>query len=198
VNSELIHHPLYNTLDNFFKRYLNIIETQSHALPVIEYHADWPSPCHSGEPFMAEEMTYCIHWKPVQRAKNNDLSGLEEALEIQLHPDIKIFYTHYWSEQMAVNFFAENELGGNLSLMFACNEDDMDRLIKNQLGHALDKIRNKQSLTFFIACTDSDYIISIENDTGHVVLERPGYPIEKILSNSLIEFINQLDYGSLA
>ncbi|MCU7835139.1 MAG: SecY-interacting protein Syd [gamma proteobacterium symbiont of Taylorina sp.] len=202
MNYELSKHPLHNSLDNFFKRYLNMIERQSAALPITEYHADWPSPCHCGEPFMTEEMNYCIHWKPIkreeQRGVSNDLSRLEKALEIQLYPDIKVFFSDYWCEQMEVTFLAENELGGNLTLMFVCNEDDMERLIKNQLGHALNKIRNKQSLTFFIACTDSDYIISIENNSGHVVLERPGYPIEKVLSNSLKEFIDKLDYGSLA
>ena len=73
----------------------------------------------------------------------------------------------------------------------------MQRLIENQLGHVLNKIRNKQELTFFIACTDSDYIISIANESGQVVLERPGYGVEKVLAMSLTDFLDELEYGKL-
>lgn len=184
-----------NSLDNFFKRSLNIIETQTGSLPIIEYNDNWISPCHEGKAFLSEGMQHIIHWQPKKRAANNDLSGLEEALETKLHPDIQVFYTRYWSEQMEATFLSVDnpEEKGSLTLMFVCNDDDMERLIKNQIGHSLNKIRNKQSLTLFIACTDSDYIISIENDSGHVVLERPGYPIEKILADNLKDFLDQLD-----
>lgn len=187
--------PLINSLDNFFKRALNIIKTQTGELPLIEYHEDWASPCHVGKAFLSEAMRHVIYWQPQQREDNNDLSGLEDALEIKLHADIKTFFKLYWSEQMDVTFLPvkNTEEKGNLTLMFVCNEEDMERLIKNQIGHCLNKIRNKQNLTFFIGCTDSDYIISMENDSGQVVLERPGYPMEKILAGSLKEFIDQLD-----
>ena len=182
-----------NSLDNFFKRYLNTIAARTGQLPVTEHDPDWPSPCQQGELFMSEQMLASIYWKPIQRTVNNDLSGLEQALEITLNPDIKIYFTRYWSEQIDAIFQQ-----GNLTLMFIWNEKDMERLIKNQIGHALNKIRNKQALTFFIACTDSDYIVSVENDSGNVVLERPGYAAEKILTSNLNEFIDQLEYGRLS
>lgn len=190
-----VSNDLINSLDNFFKRSLNIIETQTGTLPVIEYHTDWGSPCHEGEAFLSEEMQHCIYWKPVKRQSNTDLAGLEDALETEIHADIKTFFTLYWSEQMEVTFLPKEneEENGYLTLMFVCNDEDMDRLIKNQIGHCLNKIRNKQNMTLFIACTDSDYIISIDNNSGHVLLERPGYPIEKILAENLKAFIDQLD-----
>ncbi len=120
MSPETNSHPLYNSLDNFFKRYLNIIEAQTNSLPVTEYDSDWPSICQQGEPFLSEEMMHSIYWIPIIRNHNNDLSGLERALEIELHPDIKIFFTHYWSEQIDAIF-----QNGNLSLMFVWNEDDM-------------------------------------------------------------------------
>ena len=186
---------LDNSLDNFFKRSFNVIESSTGDLPIIEYDADWASPCHKGKPFLSDAMIHSIHWQAQKRAENNDLSGLESALELSIHPDIKTFYTRYWSEQMEVMFVPiENpETKGNLTLMFVCNEADMERLIKNQIGHCLNKIRNKQTLTLFIACTDSDYIISIDNNSAQVVLERPGYAIEKILAPNLKTFIDQLD-----
>ena len=181
-----------NCLDNFFKRFINTLFSETGQLPITTHEADWSSLCHQGKPFLSEQMIDSIHWQPVIREDNYDLSGLEAALEITLHQDIKLFFSHYWSEQIDTIFQQ-----GNLTLLFVCNEDDMKRLIENQIGHAFTKIRNKQSLTFFIACTDSDYIISVENDSGQVVLERPGYPAEKILSPNLTEFINELEYGQL-
>ncbi|WP_281400949.1 SecY-interacting protein Syd [sulfur-oxidizing endosymbiont of Gigantopelta aegis] len=118
------------------------------------------------------------------------MGGLEKALDTEIRPEIKLFFSHYWSDQIDTIFQQ-----GNLTLLFVWNSADMDRLIENQIGHALGKLRNKQTLTFFIACTDSDYMISVENDSGQVVLERPGYPVEKVLASDLNQFINELDYG---
>jgi len=195
TNTELITdvHKLNNSLDNFFKRFVNTVAAETGKLPVTEHHPDWPSACQQGELFLSEQMQSCIHWQPLLRAENDDLSGLEKALEIPLHTDLKSFFTRYWSDQIDVIFQQ-----GNLKLMFIWNDTDMERLIKNQLGHALNKLRNKQSLTFFIACTDSDYIISLENDSGRIVLERPGYAIEKVLAENLNQFINELEYGRLS
>lgn len=190
--SNSLSHSFNTTLDNFFKRYLNTIEAETGQLPITEHDSSWTSSCQQGEMFLSEQMVASIHWQPVLRDENTDLAGIEEALETPLHPDIHSFFTRYWSEHIDCIFQQ-----GNLSLIFVWNEQDMQRLIENQLGHALTKIRNRQTLTFFIACTDSDYIISIENDTGAVVLERPGYPIEKTLANNLSEFIDDLEYGRL-
>jgi len=182
-----------NCLDNFFKRFINTINADTGELPITRHESDWPSPCQQGKAFLSEEMLDSIHWQPIKREQNNDLSGLEKALDIELRQDIQSFFSRYWSEQIETIFQQ-----GNLTLLFVCNKADMDRLIENQIGHALSKLRNKQTLTFFIACTDSDYIISVENDSGQVVLERPGYPVEKILAPDLTHFINELEYGKLS
>ncbi len=182
-----------NTLDNFFKRYINTVQAETGELPVTDNEADWPSVCQQGQPFLSETMQDSIHWRPVQRDNAQALSGLEKALETEIRPEIHSFFSRYWSEQIDCIFQQ-----GNLTLLFVWNEADMERLIENQIGHALGKIRNKQTLTFFIACTDSDYIISVENASGQVVLERPGYPMEKILSADLTQFIDELEYGRLS
>lgn len=182
-----------NSLDNFFKRFINTANAETGHLPTTMHNPDWPSPCHQGNSFLCEEMIDSIYWQPVQRDKNTDLAGLEHALDIELRQEIQSFFSCYWSEQIEAIFQQ-----GNLTLLFVCNEADMKRLVENQIGHALSKLRNKQTLTFFIACTDSDYIISVENESGQVVLERPGYPIEKVLAANLTEFINELEYGRLS
>ncbi|MCU7800009.1 MAG: SecY-interacting protein [gamma proteobacterium symbiont of Lucinoma myriamae] len=182
-----------NCLDNFLKRFINTINADTDHLPVSKHEPDWPSPCQQGDAFLSEEMVDSIYWQPVLREKNNDLIGLEKALDTKLHTDIVLFFTRYWSDQIDAIFQQ-----GNLTLLFVWNKADMDRLIENQIGHALNKLHNKQTLTFFIACTDSDYIISVENESGKVVLERPGYAIEKELSPGLLQFINELEYGQLS
>jgi len=186
-------HPFENCLDNFFKRFINTINNETGHLPVTTNEPDWPSSCQQGHSFLTDTMIDSIHWQPILREDNTDLAGLEKALEISLRPELKIFFSRYWSEQIDSNFQQ-----GNLSLLFIWNKADMDRLIENQIGHALNKSRNKQSLTFFIACTDSDYIISLEHDSGHIVLERPGYAAEKVLADNLSDFINELEYGQLS
>jgi len=160
---------LDNTLDNFFKRYINSIYSDTGQLPKTLLEPQWPSVCQQGEAFIDTTKQQSIYWQPVQRTENTGLCGLETALDITLHPSIHSFYCRYWSEQIDTIFQQ-----GNLTLLFIWNEKDMQRLIENQLGHALNKQRNKQTLTFFIACTDSDYMISIDNNSGHIVLERPG------------------------
>ena len=182
-----------NHLDNFFKRFLNTIHNDTAHLPITKHEPDWPSLCQEGHSFLSEAMVDSIYWKPILREQNNDFSGLEKALDIELRPEFKDFFCRYWSEQIDAIFQQ-----GNLTLLFVWNKADMDRLIENQIGHALNNLRNKKSLTFFIACTDSDYIISLEHDTGNIVLERAGYTIEKVLSDNLVTFIDELDYGQLS
>jgi SecY interacting protein Syd len=179
-------------LDNFFKRFIHTVYTDTAQLPIIPFESDWPSLCHQGDSF-SQHSLQMIQWQPIQRESNQDFSGLEKALEITLRPEVALFFNHYWSEQ--INAIFEQ---GNLTLLFVCNANDMNRLIENQLGHALNKLRNKQPLTFFIACTQSDYIISVEHDSGNVILERLGYPIEKILADDLNQFMNALEYGQLS
>jgi SecY interacting protein Syd len=184
---------LENCLDNFFKRFVNETYARTSRQPVTLYEPDWPSRCQQGEIFLSEQMESSIYWLPQLRDDNNDLSGIEAALETPVHPDLKVFFTRYWSEQLETHF--DN---GNLTLMFLWNAEDVNRLIKNQLGHALNKLRNRQPLTFFIACTDSEYIISLENDTGKILVERPGYPPDKVLADNLYDFIEALEYGHLS
>jgi SecY interacting protein Syd len=186
-------------MNNFFKKFINLTESHTGSLPYIEYHSQWHSLCLQGESFKnASSNKNMKHWLPVQRELNkisleNDLAGIEKALGIKLHSDIKTFFTCFWSDHIDAIY-----QHGNLTLLFVWNDEDMQNLIKNQLGHAMDKIRNRQELSFFIACTESDFIISIENSTGHIVLERPGSKAEKILALSVGDFFDQLEPGKLS
>ena len=81
-----------------------------------------------------------------------------------------------------------------MSLIQLWNKNDFERLIENLLGHAIEKKRSKHQLTIFFANTerDSELFLSIENSTGHVLLEEPGKaPLRKVEKN-LATFLNRL------
>jgi SecY interacting protein Syd len=60
------------------------------------------------------------------------------------------------------------------------------------------KQKLKQAETIFFAVTDEeDMIISLDNISGEVWVERVGCKPHKKLSNSLVEFISQLTPKSL-
>ena len=113
---------------------------------------------------------------------------MEDGLEITLHPDIKVFYTEFWSESL----FAKSN-GENYELLQVWNEQDFAILQENLIGHVLMKRRLKQAETLFIGLTDEDdIIVSVDNASGQVVLEQVGQEPHKILANSLPDFISAL------
>ena len=82
---------------------------------------------------------------------------------------------------------------GGVTLIQIWNDRDFDRLVENTLGHAMAKQRIKAPLTLFIASTDEgELMLSVENDTGRVVLEEPGSLPIRDVSASLAEFLDRL------
>jgi len=129
-----------------------------------------------------------ILWRPVERDPPADFSGLEQALDVQVHADLKAWYGSFWCDTFEVR--AQE---GRVALLQVWNQQDFDRLVANLIGHALAKRRSKDALTLFFACTDQDeYFLSLENRSGVVLLERPGAPPEKQVADSLTEFLHRL------
>lgn len=172
-------------LERLIGRYLESCRRSGASLPVQEYDPRWPSACQVGEP----DASGMIRWKPQPRDRVADFSGLERALDVAIHADIKAFYGSYWGSPMEL----EAQEGG-VTLIQIWNEEDFERLIENILGHALAKQRIGAALTIFIACTDEgELMLSVENDTGHVVLEEPGRPPIRQVAASLAELLERLD-----
>lgn len=148
------------------------------------YEADWRSRCEVGEPFELDTQKV-IEWKPVERERNGDLSGLAD----ELHPDLREYYETFWSG----GFEAECP-DGPVSLLQVWNPEDLRRLKENLVGHLMAKKSIHLPLTGFFACTtpDSDYILSVATDSGDVVLEKPGYRSERTVASNLAEFIAEL------
>jgi SecY interacting protein Syd len=175
--------PLAESLWIFAQDFVDLHEKSNAGLPIIEKDDDWISACQQDD---YDE--HNVYWRPVKSDTVLSFDNIENALEISLHQDIKTYFSTFFSE--SINAISED---GELSLLFAWNHDDFDRLQENIIGHILMKKRLKQDNTIFFAVTDEDdMILSINNETGEVWVERVGCKAHKKLADSLNDFIGQL------
>ena len=81
-----------------------------------------------------------------------------------------------------------------MSLLFLWNPADTDRLNENLIGHAMAKQRAKAPMSIFFACTepDSELFLSVDNDSGSVLLEKPGYKPIREVAPDLASFLATL------
>jgi SecY interacting protein Syd len=172
--------PIYHALNRIHQQFFSL--SLDHD-PKVPYDKDWLSPCLKD--FIPDVDQKMISWRPVKWGDKSVFESLESALELRFHSDILSFYTSYWSE----GFWGHYQ-GYEMSLIQVWNEDDLDMLKQNLLGHAFATRKNKVSFTLFIGCTDDDVVVSLDNATGKVGLERPGAPQHKILSDSLETFLS--------
>ncbi|MEY8212969.1 MAG: SecY-interacting protein [Colwellia sp.] len=188
---------LAQTLLNFSKDYSQQHIEQLGHLPIMEHDEQWLSPCELGPHDISHH-----YWQPVamdseQLTENKEkalsFTNVESALNIELHQDIKTYFTTIFSGD--IEALCKD---GELSLLFAWNKEDFERLQENLIGHILMKQKLKQAETVFFAVTDEeDMIISIDNSSGEVWVERVGCKPHKKLSDSLVDFISQLTVKSL-
>lgn len=160
------------------------------------FDPDWRSPCELGEPIDTEQGRL-IAWRPVARHPATieaDFAPLERALDISVHPDIKAYYGAYWSAGLEAE-----AIDGHVSLLFLWNQEDVARLNENLLGHAFAhgaraNRRSRRAPSLFFACTEpeSDLFLSVDNDTGVVLLERPGEKPLREVAGSLAAFLDTL------
>lgn len=153
------------------------------------FDPDWRSPCELGEPYLDAQGSRRVAWQPLRRSGADDFSGLERALELNIHPDIKSYYQRYWSGGLEAE-----AADGHVSLLLLWNPADGERLVENLIGHALAKRRARQPFSVFFACTepDSDLFLTIENDTGRVLLEAPGRKPLRMVADCLGAFLETL------
>jgi len=172
-------------LERLLRRYVDNHERITGSLPTQEFDPAWVSHCQIGAPTAGG----IICWKPRERDITADFTGLERALDTEVHPDIKTFYGSYWSGVLELE-----AVEGGVTLIQIWNDDDFDRLIENILGHAMAKQRIKAPLTVFVACTDEgEHILSVDNKTGQVVLEEPGSAPIRAVAPTLAEFLDRLE-----
>jgi len=150
-----------------------------------EYDPRWRSECELDE----APQSGISRWRPVPQRQPVDFRGLASALEQPIHPDICAWYGSFWS-----GGFEAKSLEGHVSLIQLWNREDFDRLVENLIGHALAKRRVKQPFTAFFATTEpeSELFLSIDNESGKVLLEEPGKPPLKEVDESLARFLDRL------
>lgn len=159
--------------------YLKLAAQQTGTLPHTDFDPDWPSPCMAGEPVDGR-----CQWQPVAMAPVPDFGRLEEALEVTVHPAVRAAFTTHWSAGLPL-LYNENAF----ELLQLWSEQDFDNLLGNFIGHALEKKRVRQSLTLFFALVDDEQLLTIDNDTGVVLLETLGKPAPEEISASLPDFL---------
>ncbi len=184
-NSLNVNNSLAKAIQQFASQYINNYQSSHGHLPQVEQDEQWPSPCEQE----AAVDKGNVFWQPVV-IDDEQLSfdNVESALDFTLHQDIKTYFTTLYSDSLDAKCHE-----GELSLLFAWNHDDFQRLQENLIGHILMKQRLKQEETIFFAVTDEeDTIISIDNNTGEVWVEQVGCKPHKKLADSITEFISQL------
>jgi SecY interacting protein Syd len=172
-----------DALDNFINAWQRF---HNNTPPSIAFDPKWPSLCYNASKPLDGEL---VTWQPRKQITPCDVfSRLGEALETTIHPDIITYYTHLWSDHLDAA-----APDGNLTLLQVWNEEDIERLRANLIGHAMVKAKKKLPLTLFFACTEpDDGMLSLLNDDGSIWLEYPGKkPVKKIAEN-LSEFLIQL------
>jgi len=156
------------------------------------FDPQWRSPCELGSPFVGEDGIERILWQPLKCHPDTlaaDFSGLEKALELPIHPDIKTYYGTFYSGGLEAE-----APDGHVSLILLWNNEDHERLIKNLLGHALAKRQAKTPFTVFFACTEveSELFLSIDNESGAIMLEKPGAKPLRRVAESMAVFLDEL------
>jgi len=141
------------------------------------------SPCQQGD-----IVDNTVQWQPVLQQPAADFTNVEQALELQLHTDIKTFYQLYYGAGLAAS-----HPRGKLALLMVWNSDDVKRLQENIIGHIIMKRRLKQRETVFFATTEDDEILlSVLNSSGEVYLEHVGREVTEKLADNLADFLAQL------
>ena len=188
-----------DALEDFVARYLGTYPELFEA-----FDAEWRSPCEIAPPSRGR-----VQWRPLARdptdgrraskrrangrrtngRRPNDFAGLENALEIEIHPDIKAYFGSFWSGDLEAE-----ASDGHVILLFLWNIEDVDRLVENLIGHALQKRRRRQPFNVFFACTeeDSELYLAVDNDTGEVVLEAPDKAPLRTVAADLATFLSSL------
>ena len=169
----------------------NALRLTDEGVFYAEYDQEWRSPCElpAFENKNRTQAPELVAWRPVPQTPAVDFSGLENALETTIHPDIVEYFSSFWSSTIE-----GKSIEGHASLIQLWNQEDFDRLIENFIGHALAKRQLKEPLTMFIATTeaDSEYFLSIDNATGAVLLEGPGRPPLRQVEDNLETFLRRL------
>lgn len=176
--------PIFLALDSLFTRYVNLY-TADNTFPLAHFNPPWPSSCIIEDEVPAQKNA--VYWRPKERKHFTLFDDLENGFEFAFPDELKAYYGSFWANGICVE---HPDLFFNLIQIW--NEEDEAQLKENMLGHVFAKIKNKQPITFFIGCTDGNDIISLDKESGEIVIEKPGYKAHTKLSDSLEKLLLEL------
>lgn len=180
---KISNYALKDLVWHFSQDYLQAYQHRFQHLPITQQVEGWSSPCE--QEIHKDDFSL---WQPMKVDEPLTFNNVEAALEVKIHDDIKQYFTTMYSDSLDANCPE-----GDLSLLFAWSTKDFARLQENIIGHILMKTKLKQKLTVFFAITDDDdHIISLDNDTGSIWVEKVGCEPHKKIADTLAEFIAQL------
>lgn len=172
-------------LEKFLQHYCTTYVDKIGEYPRYYFQGEH-SPCMLSHDHTSQDLP--IQWQWVKRKTKADFSNVEQALSISLWPEINDFYGAFFAAPV---MFSSHFGDGELTQVW--NEQDMNYLQQNIIGHLMMKQTLKQPLTWFIGLLENaDKMITVDNTNGSVWIEIPGeIPTEK-LADSICEFIGML------
>jgi SecY interacting protein Syd len=171
-------------MQSFVAKLMDKVQRDNTAL-MIEYDEQWPSVCYQEH----KEPGSLVKWQPMAQHETQDWQNLASALELDLHESVSQFFQTFWSHHLKAM-----HSNGPIELIQVWNAEDAQRLQQNMVGHILMKRRLKHPETLFFALTEQeDVILSVENQTGAVVVEHLGKKPTQIIAEDLASFINSLN-----
>lgn len=169
-------------LHQFTQHYVGLCQEKTGLAPVSHELYSIPSPC------IIRTGDECVYWMPAAFTADPHLQPVENALEIEVHPDVAEYYTQQFAGDMQANFE-----GLSLSLVQVWSEDDFIRLQENLIGHLVTQRRLKLPPTLFIATLESEFdIISVCNLSGEIILETFGTKKRRVLAADIATFLSLL------
>jgi len=175
-----MNNTIKTALQDLFNRHAQIWQDQKGSLPQQLFDGQWLSSC------QVEKVQHdMITWSPIERHQDIDLTNIEQALDVKLHPSIPALFCSYFADGIPCLFD-----GHPVDLIQVWNDEDFKLLQENMIAHFMMQKRLKKPASMFIAsCSDEMQIISILNETGEVQLETLGKKQEAILAPSLEVFL---------
>lgn len=168
-----------NALGEVFAR-----QRRVSGIPLVMHDADFPSPAE-----LLPAQAGQVGWQAWRKPEPSTFSNLADALEIEVHPDVSAFFGHFYAGNIEGCF-----KGLFLTLLQPWNETDFERLQQNQIAHHLMMKKLKLPASWFLAsCRDEQKLVTLNNVTGEVQLERLGKGVIGVLAPNLAEFLRQIE-----
>ncbi len=172
-----------SALAHFFLRWQRDGEAR-RGLPLCDWEPAWRSPCELDDPKEGR-----VAWRPFRRAEPADFGAMNEALALELHPAVIALFGHWFSRPIPCLF-----KGLRIELILPWNDEDLDLLKENLIGHLLMLRTLKRTPSIFIATTRNEMtLVSLDNETGQVWLEWLDSGRRLTLAPSLPAFLVRLE-----